>query len=125
MPAQERQKRILVVDDEPHIQNAVTLLAGWGGLVAQAVSTAEEALRHLEKKTFDLVITDNLMPDMSGIELAAAIKARWPSLPVVMFTAFPPALPAPCIDLVLVKPGDGLNLLKSVRRILQEKEGPS
>jgi CheY-like chemotaxis protein len=118
MKPQDNHKRILIVDDETHIQEAVGLLAGWGGYRAEAVSSGKEALARLEKDRFDLVITDNLMPGMSGLDLATAIKGRWPSLPVIMFTAYPPAQPADCLDLVLAKPGEGLSLLSSVRRIL-------
>jgi CheY-like chemotaxis protein len=118
MEAQAQQRRILVVDDEPHIQEAISLLAAWGGFPAQGVSSAKEALALLEKESFDLVITDNRMPGMSGAELAAAVKARWPSLPVVMFTAYPPAKPLPAIDLLLIKPTDGLILVQSLKKLL-------
>ena len=84
----------------------------------EVVPGAEEALAHLEKGPFDLVITDNQMSGMLGTELALAIKSRWPELPVMMFSAQPPARPMGCLDLVLSKPGDVPILRKSVRQIL-------
>jgi CheY-like chemotaxis protein len=73
---------------------------------------------NLEKEHYDLVITDNRMPGMSGTQLAQAIKIRWPWLPIVMFSAHPPEGPMRCLDLVLTKPSDVPLLAKSVRQIL-------
>jgi CheY-like chemotaxis protein len=117
------QKSILFVDDEPAVRSAMTLLLGVGGFVVEAAASGQEALTRLETKIFDLVMTDNFMLGMSGTELALAIKTRWPSLPIVMFTGYPPGEPAPSLDLVLIKPGNGLDLLDAVKGILCGKEG--
>jgi CheY-like chemotaxis protein len=69
-----------------------------------------DALRCLEADAaFDLVVTDLVMPSMSGWELAAAVKARWPSLRVGVVTGWG-ALPEATlgvrasVDFVLSKP---------------------
>jgi len=82
------QKRILVVDDEPFVCDAVKMMLNFDGHVVQTASNAKEALAMFEEGKFDLVITDFAMPIMKGDELAAAIKARCPNQPVVMITAY-------------------------------------
>ena len=112
---------ILVVDDEQDVRTMILLVLRSAGYTAEAVPGAEAALAHLEKGQFALVITDNRMPGMSGMELALVIKTRWPLLPIVMFSAFPPEESTDCLDLVLTKPG-GLSILpQSVRQVLDRK----
>jgi CheY-like chemotaxis protein len=114
-------KHILLVDDEPAVRHALSLLLDCAGYAVETAASGEDALVRLEASRFDLLITDNLMPGMSGIELAEATRARTPELPIVMFTAYPPARPLPCLDLVLVKPNGGSLLVQSVRGILQRE----
>jgi len=58
------------------------------GHVALEARSGPEALDILEKNPVDLVITDQAMPQMSGMQLIAAIKARWPHLPVILATGY-------------------------------------
>jgi CheY-like chemotaxis protein len=104
-----RQRRILVVDDEPLICDAVRMLLDFDGHAVETAHSAKEALTMLEKGKFDLVITDFEMPIMKGDELAIAIKARDPKQPVVMITAYAEMLqasgnPLTGIDFVISKP---------------------
>ena len=78
---------LLVVDDDPAIRRLLNL-----GLrrMFEVVETAsgEEALSCIEKHAFDLVISDVMMPGMSGVELCRQLKQRGaPALPVVLLTA--------------------------------------
>jgi CheY-like chemotaxis protein len=114
-------KHILVVDDEALLRELMTALLAAAGYIVANVGSGEEALGRLKKERFDLVVTDNQMRRMSGVELATAIKERSPSLPVVMFSGNPPRKKKSCIDLVLQKPRDVPRLLTSVRRILGRK----
>jgi CheY-like chemotaxis protein len=88
------QRRILVVDDEPLVCDAVRMMLEFDGHVVETVGAAKEALAILEKGKFDLVITDFEMPNMKGDELAAAIKAQDPKRPVIMITAYAEMLQA-------------------------------
>jgi CheY-like chemotaxis protein len=118
MPSQGKCEHILVVDDDQLGRTAIQFFLRRAGYTVEAVPGAEEALASLERERYDLVITDNQMPGMSGTELALAIKTRWPLLPIVMFSAYPPEDPTACLDLVVTKPS-GLSVLsKSVRQIL-------
>ena len=72
------QRRILVVDDEPLVCDAVKMMLAFDGHVVETASNGKDALALLDKSKFDIVITDFKMPTMRGDELAAAIKARNP-----------------------------------------------
>src|SRR5206468_8124896 len=77
-----QQRRILVVDDEPFVCDAVKMMLNFDGHVVETASNGKEALAMFEKGKYDLVITDFAMPKMKGDELAAAIKERSPKQPV-------------------------------------------
>jgi PAS domain S-box-containing protein len=82
--------RVLVVDDEPAVGEFMgELLESWGLKVAVARNGAEaEALFAQEPQRFDLVVTDQTMPRMTGIELARRLLARRPGTPVVLYTGY-------------------------------------
>ena len=103
------KKRILVVDDEPFVCDAVKMMLAFDGHDVVTANDAKEALVVFEKNKFDLVITDFAMPGMKGDELAAAIKARSPRQPVVMITAYAEMLQSsgkklPGVDFLVSKP---------------------
>ena len=103
------KKRILVVDDEPFVCDAVKMMLAFDGHDVVTANSAREALGVLDKEQFDLVITDFAMPGMKGDELAAAIKTRSPAQPIVMITAYAEMLHSsgrqlPGVDFVVSKP---------------------
>src|SRR5436189_6277296 len=71
-------RRILVVDDEPFVCDAVKMMLTFDGHIVETASNGKDALEMFAKGKFDLVITDFAMPNMKGDELAATIKARAP-----------------------------------------------
>jgi PAS domain S-box-containing protein len=81
--------RVLVVDDDPLVLAATgAMLEDLDCLVTEAAS-GQEALRILETGVaFDVVLTDQAMPSMTGVQLAALIAARWPDLPVILGTGY-------------------------------------
>jgi CheY-like chemotaxis protein/anti-sigma regulatory factor (Ser/Thr protein kinase) len=80
LEAIRRPLRILVVDDEPVILDLlVDALAGGWHTVDTAAGGAE-AIRKLEKGTYDLLLLDLKMPALDGRQVFEAIEARWPSL---------------------------------------------
>jgi CheY-like chemotaxis protein len=116
------QRRILVVDDEPLVCDAVKMMLDFDGHRVETASSGKEALAIMEKGQFDLVITDFEMPVMKGDELAAAIKARSPNQPVVMITAYAEMLQASGnrltgVDLVLSKPFLLENLREAIAKV--------
>jgi two-component system, OmpR family, response regulator len=116
------QRRILVVDDEPFVCDAVKMMLTFDGHVVETASNGKEALAMFEVGKFDLVITDFAMPNMKGDELAATIKARSPKQPVVMITAYAEMLqssgnPLPGVDFVISKPFLLENLREAIARV--------
>lgn len=80
---------VLVVDDDPLVLlSAVAMLEDLGHTVFYAESGARALEIISQDNTIDLVITDQAMPHMTGIQLADAIKAQWPTLPVLLATGF-------------------------------------
>jgi len=81
--------RILVVDDQTMIVSLLTkLLTSWGYEVI-GCERAAEALELIGRGTYDVVITDIRMPDMSGVELMAHIRSHDADVPIVLLTASP------------------------------------
>jgi CheY-like chemotaxis protein len=103
------KKKILVVDDEPFVCDAVKMMLAFDGHDVATANGGKEALTLFDQAKFDLVITDFAMPGMKGDELAVAIKARNPAQPVVMITAYAEMLQSsgkalPGVDFVVSKP---------------------
>ena len=83
-----RTGRILVVDDNEEVGAfAETLLGELGHKVIRAKAAAE-ALELFEQHRFDVVFTDVVMPGMSGLELAEALRTRHPGVRIVLTTGY-------------------------------------
>ncbi len=82
-------KNLLLVEDEPTLQRILGSVLGDNGHLVDGVATAEQALEHLEKGGVDLVLCDKNLPAMSGIDLLARVRARWPEIAFVMATGYP------------------------------------
>ena len=108
-PAILKARRILVVDDEPQVCQAIEMLLRFDKHEVVVVNAAAAALAELSKTPFDLVFLDYLMPGMKGDELARLIKAKDPTQPVAMITAYAEVLRssrtlASAVDCLLSKP---------------------
>ena len=115
-------RRILVVDDEPLVCDAVKMMLEFDGHLVKTAGNGKEALAMFDAGHFDLVITDFEMPAMKGDELAAAIKARAPKQPVVMITAYAEMLqasgnPLTGVDLIISKPFLLENLREAIAKV--------
>src|SRR5436190_11689862 len=87
-PSSEPAARtVLVVDDSAMDRLlASSLLESVGGWTVLTANNGVEALAELEKQKFDLVLTDLLMPEMDGLELVRAVRAKHPLVPVILMT---------------------------------------
>ncbi len=81
-----RPLRILVVDDEPMVRLVTTKLLRIRGHTVDDADGGAAALAFLAETPVDLVVTDLSMPGMSGRELAAEIRRRFPALPIILLT---------------------------------------
>ncbi len=87
-PVATEPRVILAVDDDRLVlMNTAAMLADLGHRVLEAAS-GQEALEILSEHPVDLVITDYMMPQMTGLQLAEAVRAGWPDLPVLIASGY-------------------------------------
>ncbi len=114
---------VLVVDDEPVVCDAIRRVLGQEGVSVATAPSAEAALAHPALATCRLVVCDLMLPGLSGLDLARAIRASRPALPVVVISGYATrenaarALDAGAAAF-LAKPFDASELLDQVRRAL-------
>ena len=84
--------RVLLVDDEEIVRSVLDKGLQRLGYRVRAESSGQAALARFKASPddFDLVITDQTMPQMSGVQLAAALRAIRPDLPVILATGYSP-----------------------------------
>ncbi|MCB0390611.1 MAG: sigma-54-dependent Fis family transcriptional regulator [Bdellovibrionales bacterium] len=82
------KSRILVVDDEESIREFLEIMLKKEGYEPTCVEDGQQALDMFKKRTFDMVISDLQMPNMTGIELLRAIRDQDPDMLFMMITAF-------------------------------------
>ncbi|NKQ13437.1 response regulator, partial [Pseudomonas sp. SST3] len=79
---------VLVVDDEPKLCDLLTQALSQNGIQVFSAGNGLHALKVLGEEDIDLVISDWRMPGMDGPALLAEIKVRYPTLPVIVMTAY-------------------------------------
>jgi PAS domain S-box-containing protein len=80
--------RILIVDDDLGICRSLKEILEGEGCVVDTAQDGVEGLSRVESATYDLVLSDVVMPRMDGYELYKAIRSSQPHLPILMMTAF-------------------------------------
>ncbi|MEN6627027.1 MAG: sigma-54 dependent transcriptional regulator [Candidatus Sumerlaeia bacterium] len=80
---------ILIVDDDAGQRSLLESFLTGQGYQVETARSAEDALARLKQKHYALLISDVRMPGMSGLEMLGRVRNDWPSLPVLMVTAFP------------------------------------
>ncbi len=83
-------KTVLVVDDDPEVLQYTAMTLNRSGIHAIGANSGEEALRTYSrrKREIRLILTDIIMPQSSGIELAVAILTLDPKLPIVFMSGY-------------------------------------
>jgi DNA-binding NtrC family response regulator len=80
--------KVMVVDDEQGICKNVEKILKKSNYDVSRASSAKEALEIMSKESFNLLISDIVMPEMNGLELLKTVKNEWPVTKAVMMTAF-------------------------------------
>lgn len=114
-----RRSKILVIEDDPYVRALLRDLAETWGYAVDAVPNGREGLALFDASAYDVVLTDLAMPEVSGLDVAAGIRERDPSVAVIMFTGSTRDLHGEGRRLgfsVLHKPLD----IEGLRRALQE-----
>jgi len=79
---------VIVVDDDQDILDMLRTYFSDEGHACQAVSNAKEALALIEQGSFDLILTDIVLPEMNGLELCEKVKALNPGAQIIVMTGF-------------------------------------
>ena len=82
------KRKILIVDDEIIILKCILVDLRRADYSVDTAENGEQALAMLEKKKYDLVVTDLMMEGMGGLELLAEIKKNSPDMPVIIMTGY-------------------------------------
>ena len=80
------RRRILLIDDDPLVRLALAMLLREAGHTVEEAEGGAAGLAHLGERPVDLVLTDLRMPGLTGWDVARAVKAKNPHLPVVLVT---------------------------------------
>ena len=80
--------RILVVDDDRGICNSLKEILEADGCMVETAHDGDEALSSMDGASFDLLLSDVVMPKMDGHQLFLRVRERYPEMPVLMMTAF-------------------------------------
>ena len=118
-------KRILIVDDYDSGRRVLREKLEIQGYVCQEVADGAEALKALQVTQFDLIITDNQMPVMTGLELLQALNKKPKNLrpPIILLTGYlteplEQAAKLAGASAVLTKPVKDQVILSAITRIL-------
>ncbi len=79
-------KNILLVDDEESIRKMVRAVLGEKEYAFTEASNGVEALEMMETQSFDLILTDVIMPDCDGIELVMSVRKKLPDIKVIVMS---------------------------------------
>lgn len=118
----EDRGNILIVEDESLIGWSVANTLKKAGYRVTVVESGEEALEIINLIKFDLIVTDFKLPKISGIAVAANVKCKYPTVPVVLMSAYEECKTlidhfARNIDYYIQKPFDMSEMATIVRRL--------
>ena len=104
----EEKKGILVIEDDLDVLNMIIRHLEYLGFRVITATDGMEGLKKLESGGYDLVITDIVMPYISGVGVVTALKEKYPHIPIIAITGYGKEPEAVAMekkaDLVLSKP---------------------
>lgn len=114
--------RILVVDDAENIRKLIRIVLEDAGYKVDVMETVSEAQQKLADHEYDIVMTDIVLPEISGMELLKSIRETSPDIPVILMTGYPTVETASeairngsTVD-YLIKPFTTEDILKTIGR---------
>jgi CheY-like chemotaxis protein len=122
------QERLLVVEDDETLARLAQVQLTELGYVVRVCTSSGEALTLLQAdpQAFDLVLTDQTMPHMTGDVLAQELRRLRPELPIILLTGYNPLVDAEKaralgIDAFLLKPLELHELAQAIRQVLAQR----
>ena len=119
-------ERILVIDDDPGLSEVIGILLEREGYGVQIAGTVKAGLERLGASAADVVVTDLKLPDGTGLDVIAGVRACRPRLPIIMITSYSSmesaidALRAGANDYV-IKPFNNAEFLAAISRALNDR----
>ena len=115
-------KSILVVDDESSLLSLTTEILSSHGFNVYCAESAKEALNILQHETVDILISDLVMPEMDGYQLAAIVKEKYPEIKIQLASGFTDDSNMDLVDKdlqknILHKPFSSQDLLLRIREL--------
>jgi CheY-like chemotaxis protein len=122
--------RVLVIEDDAAIREALVELLRGRGHTALAAADGPAGLAVVEREAVDVVFTDLAVAQVSGFDVARAVKRLRPGTPVVLVTGWPGRLDpaevaASGIDRVIEKPVGGTEVLAALDAALAGRRAPA
>jgi len=122
--------RILIVDDNEVFRLPLQRALEAVGFEVIAVPSAEDALDVLDGSTVDVLLTDQRLPRMDGVQLITRVKATHPAMGIIAMTAYGTIESAVearrrGADDYLVKPFEVPDLLRALHRALDQQKSPA
>ena len=115
---------ILLADVDAYTLALNARVLAWSGYKVQTVADGAEAWKALDHQNYDLLITENEMPEVTGMQLLKHLRSRGITMPVIMASGTAPTKelklhPGLLLEAALCKPVSGDQLLQTVKLILQ------
>jgi CheY-like chemotaxis protein len=125
MTARTQEPKVLLVDDNTIVRDMLIDLVGSLGYRTDGAASGQEALALFDRHRYSVVLTDLVMPGMSGWDVLAALRQRDAHLPVIIVTGSPvvgdPRAFQPGVA-VLKKPVDVMALDATIKRMLHARQ---
>ncbi len=119
--------KVLIVDDEASIRNVVKMFLEYHGLSVTTASDGEAAIQLVNEESFDVLLTDIMMPKVDGLTLAAEVEKIQPDMLVILMTGFASvntaveAIKRDVFDYIL-KPFQNMQIVyQSIKRAIERK----
>jgi two-component system copper resistance phosphate regulon response regulator CusR len=125
---------LLVFDDDPVAREAICAMLECGGHQVIAGQCGADAGRQALALSYDLLVTDLIMPDVDGWDLIRLLRANRPRTPILAISAGSSAIPQQAAlrlgeglgaDVVLAKPVTKAELLATIQRLLMRSRQPA
>jgi DNA-binding response OmpR family regulator len=120
-PANSLLKNVLLIDDEIGLLVILERVLRSAGYQVQCAEDGRRGLQRFQEGSWDVVIVDRAMPEMSGEDLAKVIKVSSPNVPLVMITGFLEAVRHPeLFEAILAKPFRPADLLACLGKVVEK-----
>jgi len=121
-----KSQSILVIEDDPDVLSVIVRHLNHHGYNVMVAADGMEGLKKLEEGGYDLVITDIVMPYVSGVGIVSKVKSSYAEIPVIAITGYGKEPETAAIeskaDLVLSKPVRMTSLLGHIQKLLEDRK---